>query len=422
MTLLRNSRIAVTHMVKKPLRTFLVLQGMIWAVAVAIFPHSVEEGSMKRAKNKPSMYELDTITLNAEGGKGDLFSLKDTAAVRTGFPREDVLGVAPSRVVNGQMKRDGQMIAVQFIGTDENAEEVRSFHPTRGRYLNADDVAGRREVCVLEWKVADSLFGGDDPLGRRVDARISGVDHTLEVVGVMEKRSAERLDTNELGFRYRTKKRTTERIMYVLGLKAYKTEWKRTETAVHVPITLMSEDRFSWIMVKTEPAKAAALSEELQSFFVERGKQVQAYANIFLPIVMEKRLKIKRELTQAIFIICLLLGGVMIMNVMLLSVMERYREIAIRRVEGAGRRDIICQFVTEGAALCIVATILGIPLGMLMGYITARAEPWAISTVSIPYRQLPICTLWAVGIGMLSAILPARRAASVDPAEILRQN
>ena len=109
------------------------------------------------------------------------------------------------------------------------------------------------------------------------------------------------------------------------------------------------------------------------------------------------------------------------MNVMLLSVMERYREIAIRRVEGAGKLDIAVQFLTEGAVLCLIATLFGIPLGIFMGYITSRAEPWSIASVGIPYKQLPWCVLWAMASGLLSAILPARKAANLDPAEILRQ-
>ena len=183
----------------------------------------------------------------------------------------------------------------------------------------------------------------------------------------------------------------------------------------------MPEDFYSWIIVKTDPAKASSVAEEIQSFLLKREKQAKAYTNIVFPIMLENRLKIREELTLAVFAVCLVLGGVMIMNIMLLSVMERYREIAIRRVEGAGKRDIIFQFLTEGAVLCVVATIIGIPLGLLMGYVTARAEPWAIASAGIPWRQLPVSTLWPVCIGLLSAILPARKAASLDPAEILRQ-
>ena len=421
MKLFGNSRIALSYMFKKPLRTFLVLQGIIWAVAIAIFPHSIQEGSVSKGSKKPSEYGLNTVTLYATGNHSQLFSLDEPELLMKKFPSEKVEDVTAARLMNGQISIGDGPVTVQFVGTDEHTPNVRAFNAEKGRYLRASDIAEKRNVCVLEWKVAEELFGGDDPLGKKVMAQMGPRELELEVIGVMEKRSYDRLNTDELGFRYKSKQKLVAKLSYVMGLKLFSTEWKRTETCVHVPITLMPGDTFNWMIVKTDPAKASIVAAELQSFLLKQGKEVKAFSNIVFPIMLESRLKIRDELTMAVFVVCLLLGGVMIMNIMLLSVMERYREIAIRRVEGASKKDIIFQFLTEGAVLCLVAAVLGIPLGLLMGHVTARAEPWAIASVGIPWKQLPISTLCPIAIGLLSALLPARKAAGIDPAVILRQ-
>ena len=278
----------------------------------------------------------------------------------------------------------------------------------------------KRKICVLEPKAARSLFGGEDPLGKALTAEIRGTRFDLEVVGVMEKRSEKRLSTNELGFRYKTKKKLVSRMMNLMGLMASQTEWKRTETGVHIPIGLMPGQGYRWMIVKTEPTQASEVAKELHAFLLERGKNSKAYANLFLPVILEKRLKTEYQLKRAVFVICLVMGGVMIMNIMLLSVVERYREIAIRRVEGATKGDILIQFITEGAVLCIIATILGIPLGVLLAYFAAKAEPYALAGVAVPFKEIPLCVAWSVGIGIISAILPARKAAGLDPVEVLR--
>ena len=417
----RNARIAVTYMYKKPLRTFLVLQGIIWAVAIAIFPQAMREGSVRIAQRNPAEYSLDTVTFQVESSSGNLFTYDDIEAIKKSFKKKEVSGVMPAKVISGEMGTGGASAAAEFIGTDENSPYVRTFVHEKGRYLTADDVKKKSKVCVLEVKVAEKFFGRSDPIGKTINIKIPGSELTLMVIGVMEKRSELRLSTNELGFRYRTKQKISSKISFMLGLDPYSAEWKRTETAVHVPISILPGEGFEWIMIKTEPTIANKIAEGVQAFLLNRGKDCKAYSNIVFPVIFENRLKIREQLTKAIFAICLILGGVMIMNIMLLSVMERYNEIAIRRVEGANKMDIAVQFITEGAVLCFIATFFGVPLGLLMAFITSKAEPWAIASVGIPFKQLPWCVLWTVAIGILSGIIPARKAASLDPAEILRQ-
>ncbi len=120
-------------MVAKPLRTFLVLQGIIWAVAVAIFPNARREGVRGQAMKEPSEYGLDMITLYAQGEGGSLFTFEDVEALRSHFPREKVADVTVVQEAKGRLHRGEDAAKVWFIGTDHHSPNVRTFHPAKGR-------------------------------------------------------------------------------------------------------------------------------------------------------------------------------------------------------------------------------------------------------------------------------------------------
>jgi ABC-type antimicrobial peptide transport system permease subunit len=158
----------------------------------------------------------------------------------------------------------------------------------------------------------------------------------------------------------------------------------------------------------------------IQNTLVARNREPVLLYNIFLPILLSDQLKVRDDLTLALFLLCLAMGGIVITNIMLVSVMERNREIAIRRVEGASKRDIIWQFLTEGIVLCVTGALLGIPVGLGLAYIVSLFEPYAICGVGIPVKDALIALGCAVALGTAAAILPASRAANLDPVVTLQ--
>jgi macrolide transport system ATP-binding/permease protein len=158
----------------------------------------------------------------------------------------------------------------------------------------------------------------------------------------------------------------------------------------------------------------------IQQVLISRNKDPIVLHNIFLPILLSDQLKVKDDLTTALFVLCLIMGGIVIANIMLMSVMERQREIAIRRVEGASKWDIIYQFLTEGMVLCLVGAALGVPLGLGLAYIVSLFEPYAISGVTVPLKDAAVAFGCAILLGAAAAILPAKRAAALDPVVILQ--
>jgi ABC-type antimicrobial peptide transport system permease subunit len=179
-------------------------------------------------------------------------------------------------------------------------------------------------------------------------------------------------------------------------------------------------EALDWLIVKTDPLRVMPCAGLIQNTLVARNKEPVVLYNLFLPILLSDQLKVKDDLTTALFFLCLLMGGIVIANIMLMAVMERSREIAIRRVEGATRRDIIGQFLTEGIVLCTTGAVLGVPLGLGLAYVVSLFEPAAIATVGIPLAETAIAVACAILLGTVAAIAPAKRAASLDPVVILQ--
>ena len=437
MHFLNNARMALRAMLRRPLRTFLVLQGVIWAAAIMVFPSAVEKGSIRNAIQNASRFKTDQITLRADEKPGaEKLTVADIEPIKTALAGKKC-SITPFRIQSGEVVDAStitHIIKTTLVGTDETSPETRSFKPSQGRYLTAADVKDRNRVCVLEAVAAEKLFPQGSPLKENVVVR-SGTDLlTLRVVGIMQKRDAEQLATDEHGFRregasegkrgrFRVRwiRETVGKIQFALGIRGEDTGWKRSERCVHVPMSLLSRegDALDWLMVKTDPLEVMETARLIQNVLVSRNKEPVLLYNIFLPILLSDQLKVKERLTVALFLLCLFMGGIVTSNIMLMSVMERNREIAIRRVEGASKRDIVWQFLTEGMVLCVTGAVLGVPLGLALAYVASLFEPYAISDVGIPLTETLIALGCAIVLGTLAGILPAKRAANLDPVVVL---
>jgi ABC-type antimicrobial peptide transport system permease subunit len=435
MSVLGNMRIGVRAMLSRPLRSFLVLQGVIWAAAIIVFPSAIEKGSVNNAVENASRFKTDQITIYLQDKEAaDSLNLEDIEAIKQ-VMRGRKCSVTPFRVANGEIILPSRIIKTTVVGTNETSPETRSFHTSRGRYITAEDVREKKAVCVLESLAAKELFPQGSPINKTVAVRFENKLISLRVAGVMQKRDSDQLATDEYGFRKSGpsqggKKKYRERFLdsmikklrYMTGIFFEGTEWKRTERCVHVPLTLLSykDDSLDYLIVRTDPLQVIDSARRIQNALLARNKAPILLHNIFLPILMSDQLTVKDDLTAALFILCLILGGIVIMNIMLMSVMERNREIAIRRVEGASKNDIIWQFLIEGMILCFVGALLGIPLGLALAYVDSLFEPYAISAVGIPVKDVLISLASAVVLGVIAAILPARKAAQLDPVVILQ--
>ena len=409
-------------MAQKPLRTLLILQGIIWATAVVVFPPAIREGSRRNAINYAREFATDTISVRVENKLGALpLTLHDIDGIKSSFSRRDVSSISPFIIRDSTVKLGDRRVSTTIIATDQTAGVTRSFDTVSGRYLNRKDIEQARPVCVIEQRLSRKLFGAQDPVGEMIEVRVAGKYKKLKIVGLMEELPEERVGSDDFGLRSNRRQALVHKIKFMAGLEDEPTDWKRNQLSIHVPFKLISDGKkLDWIILKTEPFRLEKTSAKIQNYFLGLNKKPTVIHNLILPLLMGNKLKVSDELSFALFLICLSMGGIMIMNIMLVSVTERTREIGIRRAEGATRANILSLFMIEGICLCGIGALIGIPLGVLLARIAAHFEPYSISTAVLPLQKSIFALGWSLFIGLLSSILPALRAANLPPAIALK--
>lgn len=416
MLLTSNLRHAFRSLARRPVRTFLVLQGIAWGVGIAIFPAAVLEGSRKAAWERADEVGTGRVSLLAEPGSPPL-DIEDLAFLRKGLKGYQVYEAAPIRVSVPKGPTPPVLIA-----TDPACARVRYQKVARGRYLEPrDDATGAPPVCVLEPRAAEALFPGADPIGKRAPLR---ADLDAEVVGLLAPRSERALRTDDFGLE--TGHMMENRVWSLLqsfGVNRPDDGWKRTDACAHVPLRLLPRDggALDWIFLRAVPSEAPALADALRGALVARGREPVAYANLVWPVLASTRIERFLKLKDALVLACLTMGGVVIANVMLLTLMERTGEIAVRRTEGATRGDIAAQFLAEAGVLGVAGSGLGIPLGLFLAWVRLQFAPYTLMTAAFPAGTVAVACAVGIGTALLAGVLPARRAALLDPAAALRE-
>jgi putative ABC transport system permease protein len=401
--------------VRTPVRSFLVLQGIAWGVGIAIFPAAVLEGTRRAAVERADEVGTGRVTLEAEPGGAPL-GPADFEHLRVGDGGFQRFAIAPFRV-HRPRPAPGE---ATLLGTDPRGAEVRYQAVARGRYLGEGDMAAdAAPVCVLEPGAAAIVAPGGDPLGRRVRLA-EGIE--AEVVGVLAPRTALALRTDDFGLEVgHAMENRVWRMLQSFGVPRPDDGWKRSDACVHLPLRLLPRDgeALDALVVRAVPSEAPALAEALRAALVARGTEAVAKANLVWPVIASSRIETFLRLKDALVLACLAMGGVVIANVMLLTLLERTREIAVRRTEGATRADIAVQFLAEAGALGVGGAILGIPLAFLLAWVRLQFAPYTMFTAVVPWPTVGVAAAVGIGTAILAGVLPARRAALLDPAAAL---
>ena len=290
--------------------------------------------------------------------------------------------------------RDEELESIQVQGVSEEYLDFTTFDAERGRMVTPTEISRKRLVTLIGWQVADRLFGAADPLDKQI--RIAGVPFT--VVGVSKKKGAafgQSLDE-----------------FVVIPLGAYQKLFGARQS-----LALMVKPRNDTLVDLAKDEARVALR-------IERGLK-PAEPDNFGIVASDSVLGIFQQATAGIAVLLvgivglsLLVGGIVIMNIMLMVVSERTREIGLRKALGAKRRDIMSQVLTESITLSLVGGIAGIALGALFSTIIASLTP-VPSAVELWSVVLGV-TITAL-VGLVFGYYPARRAAMLDPIEALRR-
>ena len=279
---------------------------------------------------------------------------------------------------------------VEIEGTNE--EMTSGAYPEFGRDLTALDVANRRQVCVIGWDVADNLFEGEDPIGERI--KIGG--RQFRIIGVLEKQGS------------------------VFG--------HSLDQTIRIPIGVFFKmfGRHRWVTISvkvSDPALIEEAKDEIRGILRRVRRVPPDEEDDFSINQMDMIMDMYNNLTSALYAaaigvgaISLLVGGIGIMNIMLVSVTERTREIGIRKAIGAKKRNVLWQFLIESVVISAFGGIIGIILGFGLGKLVATVSPLP-STVNAWSVVLGLGFSSAVGI--FFGLYPASKAARLNPIDAL---
>lgn len=369
-------------------RTALTLLGIIIGVAAVVTMMAVGNGSKQKVLDQISQMGTHVLSIRpgTEGfrGSGDIATLipADADAIAT-LP--DIEAVVPERSGRSTLRFGNLDYATSVSGVGVAMPAVRDWPVARGTFFNQRDVAGNAAVIVLGKTVADTLFPYEqDPVGQYV--LVGNIP--FEVIGVLSEKGA--------------------------------TPWgSDQDDAAFVPVTtgmtrLFGQNYLGNITVRIRDLDQIDDTQEAIRQLLMARHRTEDFRIRNTASILEMATETQNTLTillGAVAAISLLVGGIGVMNIMLVSVTERTREIGIRMATGARRRDIMLQFNIEAAVVCIIGGLLGIGLGLLAG--------WSISLleVTVVFSLMPALLAFssAVLTGILFGYLPARKAARLDP-------
>ena len=329
-------------------------------------------------------------------------TLGDARALEDPLAAPDVAAVAPVVLRDEMVTAEGKSHLTSILGATPAYLAVRNYQVVEGRPFDETDEAGRASVALLGPDAAEALFGRTDGLvGTTI--RIRG--QPFRVVGVLESKGGGAMTGNQ-----------DDRILIPLSTAM-------ARLASH-------PDRIDVLIVSAVSAEAVdAAREEVAAILRTRHRLRPDQDDDFTIFTQDEFLGTFQTITRVLTIflggiagISLLVGGIGIMNIMLVSVTERTREIGLRKALGARKRDILVQFLTEAVVLSMLGGVLGVLLGWgisaLVGKIAAAAHADIVPEVSAD--AVLLATLFSAGVGIFFGLYPANRAASLEPVEALR--
>jgi putative ABC transport system permease protein len=399
-------RLALAQIRAQKLKSFFSVIGVIIGVMFLIAVISIVEG-MNRYMEEDfarTIFGLNTLTISRspsvqmetsqeqwrEWRRRPRLRLDDAEAIRAQLTVPALVGVESWSSGLARSERGEEVEGVWLTAASPEFFRIREMDVARGRLFGpADDEAGL-PVVVLGSETADKLFGALNPLGRTI--RINNV--AFQVIGVLESQGKlfwMSLDNRAIAPSRSAMGRLTN------------------------PRGVVDE-----ILVKTDDATSmAAARMELEAIMRVRHRLRPDYANSFEIESKDDSMAFWQTFSRVLFVafpglvgIALVVGGMVIMNIMLMSVVERTREIGMRKAVGARRRDILMQILVESSVLSSLGAVLGIGLGLGLAALIEAVSPMP---AAVGYHWLAIAATMGILVGVLAGLYPAARAARLDP-------
>jgi putative ABC transport system permease protein len=398
------------------LRSLLTVLGIVFGVGSVVAMLAIGEGASREAQARiQRLGSRNLLLASVAPPAGEQVGQSVQRVLEYGLDRADVSrirdtipsvsGVVARRDIPKELRFGTRRVDGTVVGTDAAYAEVARLQVVAGRFLAPPDVEDRRPVCVLGSGVAERLFGPRDPVGTLLAA---GTE-PFRVIGVLAPRGEAQAGAAE-----------TDLAVFV-PLEATDERYGETISSMRSGTFSLERVELHHVIVEAESTEAVPrVAEALRALVGRWHPRDDVRLTVPLELLEEAR-RTKREWTLilgAIAAISLLVGGIGIMNIMLASVLERTREVGIRRALGARKRHIVVHFLAETVLLSVGGGLLGLLLGIAIPIAITRF--FAMSTHVTPESLVLAFGISAL-VGVVFGLYPAARAAELDPVEALRR-
>jgi putative ABC transport system permease protein len=329
-------------------------------------------------------------------------TLGDAEALRDQFAAPSIEAVAPALESSGTVSFGGEQTSPQIFGVTPEYFQVRNLELAEGEFITEEHILGRASVVILGPETAEALFGHPDGVtGETV--RIEG--QPFRVIGVLKSKGGGAFGSED-----------------DQAILPFSTAQARL-------IRRGNSDRVDIIFVQAVSGEVVTQAVDEITAILNTRHRNEVGLNDFTIFTQQDLLTTFASITGILTVflggiagISLLVGGIGIMNIMLVSVTERTREIGLRKALGARRRDILTQFLTESSLLSLIGGIIGIMLGWLISFIVGQiaAASGTAFTPVVGADAVALATLFSAAVGLFFGIYPANRAAGLEPVEALR--
>jgi putative ABC transport system permease protein len=404
MSIYESLRTATTGLTTNKMRAALTMLGIIIGVASVVALLSIGEGVEEAITGEIQGLGANLIFITAEQPEDStsptFITTADAEALEDPFNAPSLVAVAPAMQGNLRVSHGDEAASLTVSGTNAQYEGVRNVEMVMGGFLTDADLDDQAKVAVLGWGAYSDLFAqGEYPVGQTIS--IDGI--RFEVVGVVEEQGGFTNDDDTIYVPLTTAQtrffpqRTLSGERPVAAIYVSVVDETRVDTAVE-EITATLRERHD--LVGGDPDDFRVTSQQA---VLDIASQITGVLTVFL---------------GAIAGISLLVGGIGIMNIMLVSVTERTREVGIRKAVGATKRDILLQFLLEALVLSFLGGMLGILLGVSGANLISNLSPDIVTKVTA--GTLTLAAGVASTVGLVFGVYPAMRAASLRPIEALR--
>jgi putative ABC transport system permease protein len=410
MSLFENISLAIHGLVANKMRSLLTMLGIIIGIGSVIAITSVGNAMTNEVNETMTSFGVTNISVMlspkdkqsyAEYEDDDMFTDEDIEKMKTKFS-DQIRGIGLSKNAGGgEITHKHKDYKVNVSGVNEDYEIIDDINISKGRFISEKDRIRSKKVAVISEKLASSLFSAvQNPLGSQIKVDLNDKLETFTVIGVFEEPETSAL-----------------------------IQRNDTQTTFYIPVTTAKEladekDGYGSFMVNAKPGtNCTALALDIQNYFNQgiyaANNRFEVYSESLESMISQAQ-TMMGTISLAIAVIAgisLLVGGIGVMNIMLVSVTERTREIGVRKALGAKNSAIRAQFIVESMIICLIGGVFGILFGAGLGSIGGMLLKQPVSPT---LSSITVAVGFSMAIGIFFGFYPANKAAKLDPIEALR--